>query len=87
VAEYLSSKGTLPPTNTAAGCSSAGSQYVASGGGWSAATGPIIYTSTGTGGTSECTLRLAGVTASGALTKWTGSFTGCPSKYVPSSFR
>src|SRR5215468_7950016 len=54
VAEYLSAKGTMPGDNTAAGCSSSGSQYVASGGGWSGTTGPIVYSSTGTGASPEC---------------------------------
>ena len=87
VAEYLSSKGSYPADNTAAGCSTTGSQYVAAGGGWSGATGPIVYTSTGTGASPECSLSLAGTSASGAVTQWTGTFGACASKYVPSSFR
>ena len=87
VAEYLSSKGSYPADNTAAGCSSQASQYVATGGGWSGTTGPIVYTSQNTGASPECSLSLAGTSSSGAVTKWTGTFGSCSSKYVPSSFR
>ena len=85
VAEYLSSKGTMPADNTAAGCSSSGSQYVAENGGWNGTL--IAYTSVNTGASPECSLSLSGTTLSGAVTKWTGTFGGCTSKYVPSSFR
>ena len=84
VAEFLSSKNSMPANNTEAGCSSAASQYVAVGGGWGT---NITYTSANTGAAPECTLTLAGATAGGAVTSWTGSFSGCSSKYVPSSFR
>ena len=90
VAEYLSTHAALglTATNTSnSGCSTTQSQYVAAGGGWSGATGPIVYTSTGTGANPECSLSLAGTSASGAVTKWTGTFGACASKYVPSSFR
>ena len=86
VSEYLSSHGTLPPTNTAAGCASTATQYVASGGGW--ATTAISYNSQNTGASSECTLTLTpSAPASAQISKWTGTFASCPSKYVPSSFR
>ena len=86
VAEFLSSKGSMPADNTEAGCSSAASQYVAPNGG---AVGNVItYTSANTGLTgTECTLTLTGTSANGAVTAWDGAFSGCASKYVPSSFR
>jgi type IV pilus assembly protein PilA len=85
VAEYLSVKASLPANNTAAGCSSNGSQYVASGGGFTGTA--ISYTSTGTGATPECNLLLTPSTSGAAATGWTGTFGTCSSKYVPSSFR
>ena len=63
VAEYLSSKGSLPTDNTAAGCSSQASQYVAASGGWG--TSSIAYTSQATGAGTECTLTLTPQTANG----------------------
>ncbi len=87
VSEYVSTKGgTLPPDNTAAGCSTVSTQYVAAGGGFSS--GAITYTSQGTGASTECTLTLTPSTPSDAtIASWTGSFASCPSKYVPSVFR
>jgi len=88
VAEFLSSKGSLPANASEAGCSSTASQYVAAGGGWSGTTGPIVYTSQNTGASGgECTLSLTGVSAGGAVTSWTGTYATCSAKYVPSSFR
>jgi type IV pilus assembly protein PilA len=87
VSEYLSSHGSLPADNTAAGCSTFATQYVsATGAGFDGT--QIVYTSQNTGGGSECTLSLlpSGV-ATAQVSKWTGTFSGCPSKYVPSSFR
>ena len=89
VSEYLSSHGTLPADNTAAGCSTTATQYVTStGAGFDGAV--INYTSqnTGAGATSECTLTLTpSAPVSAQISKWTGTFATCPSKYVPSSFR
>ena len=84
VAEFLSSKGSLPQTNSEAGCSSTASQYVAANGG--AVGGVITYTSQNTGATPECTLTLTGTSLNGAITQWVGTFAsgGCPAKYVPS---
>ena len=88
VAEFLSSKGSMPASNDEAGCSSTGSQYVVAGGGWPGGnTGPITYTSTNTGASTECTLQLSAASLGGAVTKWTGTYATCPAKYVPSSFR
>src|SRR5213075_3540917 len=86
VSEYLSSHGSLPADNSGAGCSTTASQYVSStGAGWSA--GKISYTSQATGASSECTLELTPTTSGAQITTWTGTNAGCPSKYVPSSFR
>ena len=85
VAEFLSSKGSMPANLAESGCSSSASQYVAAGGGWSGTA--IAYTSANTGAAPECVLSLTGSTSGGAVTRWTGTFSACPSKYVPSSFR
>jgi type IV pilus assembly protein PilA len=87
VSEYLSSHGTLPPDNTSAGCSTTASQYVSSTGAGFDGTA-ISYTSQNTGASSECTLTLTpSAPANAQISKWTGTFATCPSKYVPSSFR
>jgi type IV pilus assembly protein PilA len=86
VSEYLSSHGSLPADNSGAGCSTTASQYVSStGAGWSG--GKISYTSQATGASSECTLSLTPTTSGAQVTTWVGTNAGCPSKYVPSSFR
>ncbi len=86
VSEYLSSHGSLPTDNTAAGCSTIASQYVSSAStGFTA--GAINYVSINTGASTECTLTLTPATSGAQVTKWTGTFSACPSKYVPSSFR
>ena len=87
VAEFLSARNCLPANNTEAGCSTTGTQYVAAGGGFNGTL--IAYTSQNTGAAGgECTLQLTPSTPSGAtIQTWTGSFTTCASKYVPSSFR
>ena len=86
VAEFLSSKGSMPADNTEAGCSSAASQYVAASGGWDG-TASVTYTSANTGAGTECVLSLTGASAGGAITRWTGTFSACQAKYVPSTFR
>ena len=86
VSEYLSTHGSLPAANAAAGCSTTATQYVASSTGFDGT--QIIYQSTNTGGGTECTLSLvpSGV-ATAQISKWTGTYSVCPAKYVPSSFR
>ena len=86
VSEYLSSHGTLPTQNTQAGCSTTATQYVSSASlGFN---GTLVqYVSQNTGASSECTLELTPAATGAQVTQWTGTFTGCPSKYVPSSFR
>jgi len=85
VAEYTSTKGTLPADVTLSGCSTQPSQYMAS----LTWNGTVIQgVSSGTGASTECTLTLdPGTVVSSGIGTWTGSYTGCPAKYVPSSFR
>jgi type IV pilus assembly protein PilA len=86
VAEYLSAKNVLPADNTAAGCSQVETQYVSSqNAGWDGT--DISYVSRNTGASPECTLTLSPTTVGATITTWTGSFSTCASKYVPSSFR
>ena len=87
VAEYTSTKTTLPGA-TQGGCSDNGSQYVVAGGGWDGTA--IVYSSTNTGAQgTECTFTLtpAAPGTDGAISAWTGTAGGCASKYVPASFR
>ena len=84
VAEYTATKGSYPADITAAGCSTIATKYVAS---MTVATGIITAITRSTGGSAECTLTLTPAAAPSAITSWTGSFSVCPSKYVPSSFR
>jgi type IV pilus assembly protein PilA len=88
ISEYLSSHSTLPADITASGCSTTQTQYVGS---LDVTTGIITAVSQGTGASpTECTLTLTPA-LSGAdsftVSSWTGTFGGCSSKYVPSSFR
>lgn len=89
VAEYASTHaGSLPTDVTAAGCSTTSTQYV--NGGVAVATGVITASSQNTGANPECVLTLSPTptpVAAAGITKWTGSFGGCLSKYVPSTFR
>jgi type IV pilus assembly protein PilA len=86
VAEYLSAKNSMPTDNTAAGCSTTETQYVSSANaGWSGTV--IAYTSRNTGAAPECTLQLTPTSSGATITTWTGTFSTCSSKYVPSSFR
>jgi type IV pilus assembly protein PilA len=85
VAEYTSTKGTLPANVTLAGCSTTPSQYLAS---LNFDGTEIIGISTNTGASPECTLTLRpGVVAAAGIATWTGSYGACAAKYVPSSFR
>ena len=85
VAEYTSTKGTLPADVTLAGCSTVPSQYLAS---LDFDGTQIIGISTNTGASPECTLTLTpGTVANAGIATWTGSYGACASKYVPSSFR
>jgi len=94
VAEYTASHGTLPGTNTEAGCSTTSTQYV---NGSLTNTGftssAIHYTSAIVQGSTtvacELILTPSAPTAEAVIASWSGSFAGsaCSSKYVPSSFR
>jgi type IV pilus assembly protein PilA len=87
VSEYLSSHSTVPPDTTAAGCSTLTTQYVASGASWDG-TNTITATSQNTGAQpAECVLTLRGTISGADITGWTGRFSGCSSRYVPSTFR
>jgi type IV pilus assembly protein PilA len=85
VAEYSSSHTAYPVDTTAAGCSTTVTRYVAS---LDATGGTITAVSQNTGAQpAECTLTLTPAGVSTAITAWNGTFSGCLSKYVPSSFR
>jgi hypothetical protein len=86
VSEYLSTKSVLPADESAAGCSTTATKYVAS---LTVSSGVIVATSAGTGASpGECSLTLSptGVTDA-TIATWTGTFDGCAAKFVPSSFR
>ncbi len=87
VAEYTATHaGTLPTTAAQAGCSTLPTQYVS--GLVVAAGGVISVTTVNTGANPACTLTLTPAQAATfEITSWTGTFGGCVSKYVPSSFR
>ena len=85
VAEYTSTKGTVPASVTLAGCSTVPSQYMAS---LTVAAGVITATSVNTGASTECQLTLTpGAVVNAGIATWTGTYSACPAKYVPSSFR
>jgi type IV pilus assembly protein PilA len=86
IAEYVSTKTTMPPDTATSGCSTTSSQYVASlsfdG------TDTITVTTVGTGAAPACVLTLTAFTGSlPDIPTWTGSHSGCAAKYVPSNFR
>jgi type IV pilus assembly protein PilA len=90
VAEYVSTHANnLPPTNTAAGCSVVASQYVDSTSkGFDGSSIVYVAPSTTTGADANCTLTLTpSAPNSGQITQWTGTSSGCKSKYIPSAFR
>jgi type IV pilus assembly protein PilA len=88
IAEYVSTKTTMPPSAAEGGCSTTPTQYVASltfNG-----TDTIEVTTQNTGAKpGECVLQLVAFTGSlPDIPTWTGSHTSaCDSKYVPSNFR
>ena len=91
IAEYVSTKTTMPPEAATGGCSNVATQYVASltfdG------TSLISVTTQGTGSklggsASDCVLTLnADASKLPDIPTWTGSHSNCDSKYVPSNFR
>ena len=87
VSEYTSTHaGTLPADVTASGCSTQSTHYVAS---LNVTNGVIVATSANTGASpGECVLSLIPTAVTDAtIGTWSGTFTGCASKFVPSSFR
>ena len=90
IAEYVSTKTSMPADADVAGCSNVATQYVAS----LTFTSPTITVTTQctgsklAGSASDCVLTLsADVSALPDIPTWTGSHSGCDSKYVPSNFR
>src|SRR5579862_7954333 len=87
IAEYVSTKTTMPANETVAGCSTTQTQYVASlafdG------TSAISVTTQNTGSKpGDCVLTLTAFVGSlPDIPTWTGSHSGCDAKYVPSNFR
>jgi type IV pilus assembly protein PilA len=90
VSEYLSThSGTLPTDTTASGCSAIPTKYMST---LTVATGVITATAPAatTGANADCVLTLTPHVAAGdtsTVASWVGTFRGCLSKYVPSSFR
>ena len=88
VSEYVSTHAASLPANiTDAGCSTTSTQYVAS---LDVTSGVITGIAQNTGANPECTLNLTptmSTSDSYTIATWFGSFAGCASKYVPSSFR
>lgn len=86
VAEYASVKAAYPANVDDAGCSNTPTAHVAS---LTVLNGVITATTLDTGAKpAECVLTLsppAGTPT--AITSWTGAFSGCAVKYVPSSFK
>jgi len=87
VAEYTSTHAGTPPTDVnQAGCSTTTTQYV--NGGVAVANGVISGTSQNTGAQGgECSLTLTPTFSGVEITTWTGSYSVCAPKYVPSTFR
>ena len=92
VSEYVATHaGTFPADEVTAGCSTTSTQYV--NGGTTVNNGIITAVTQNTGAAAsggDCTLILNPTLDGGgtfAITKWTGTFGGCPSKYIPSAFR
>jgi len=86
VSEYASTKGSFPADTTASGCSTLATQYVASL--TVASSGAATATSRNTGAVGgECVMTITPVGGAAAITGWSGSYTTCASKYVPSNFR
>jgi type IV pilus assembly protein PilA len=86
VAEYVSTKTTMPADAATAGCSNVATQYVAS---LTFASPTITVTTKCTGSKAgDCVLTLtADASSLPDIPTWTGSHSACDSKYVPSNFR
>jgi type IV pilus assembly protein PilA len=87
VSEYTSTHaGSLPVAVTDAGCSTSSTHYVLS---INVTNGVIVGTTQNTGSSpGACILSLApGAISDATISVWNGTFSGCDSKFVPSSFR
>ncbi len=87
VAEYVATHANnLPALTSDAGCSTTSTQYLAS---LAVAAGVITATTQATGATPDCILTLSpsAVSSDGTIQTWTGTYSACNAKYVPSSFR
>ena len=87
VAEYTSThSGNLPAATSDAGCSTSSTQYMAS---IDVTNGVISATTQNTGSSpGACVLSLTpGTVTDATIPSWTGTYTGCDAKFVPSSFR
>ena len=91
ISEYSSTHaGTLPAAASTAGCSETATKYMSS---LSVGTGGVIQAiapSAQTGADADCTLILTPTVATGdtaTIATWTGTGSGCKSKYLPSAFR
>ena len=98
VAEYTASHaGVTPSTLLLSGCSSTPTQFLASmtitGGGAAGTAVNLVATTQNTGSTNAgaagaCILTLSSAQAGTfEITSWAPTFSGCDSKFVPSSFR
>jgi type IV pilus assembly protein PilA len=87
IAEYVSTKTTMPPDAATGGCSTTATQYVATLSFDGTDTISVNTQNTGSK-TGDCVLTLQAFTGSlPDIPTWTGSHTNCDAKYVPSNFR
>jgi type IV pilus assembly protein PilA len=88
VSEYTSTHaGNLPAQTTDAGCSTTTTKFMS---GLTVTSGVIVATApkATTGADADCLLSLSpGPVTDATITSWSGTFSGCLAKYVPSSFR
>ena len=82
VAEYLSTKNSLPGTANA-GCQTTPTQYMSA---LSVTAGTIAATTTAAVGAGGCILTMIPTTVNNEIPTWTGT-SNCSTKYVPSNFR
>jgi len=86
ISEYASTKATWPADASTGGCSTLSTRYVANLTVSNAGVIRVLSAGTGAQG-GECNLYLVPQGTATAITGWTGSFSDCASKYVPSNFR
>ena len=83
VAEYLSTKTSVPANETDAGCPTTPTQYLSS---LTVNAGEIVAGTTAAVGAGSCSLTLTPTVSGTEIPTWTGT-SDCQTKYVPSSFR